>query len=1741
MTKSNKKSLIFKILIAVLFFTCFVQNSFSRDVTELEVEKKDSWQENFDISGKKGKYNVLVTATDLGGNKTIEGPFNIFVDPNSDLPVCQITNPSDMMRVPGNLNVVGTCVDDDAVDYVELILDGDVNNPVRASGKEFWSYFINTESLNEGIHTIDVYGVDINGVKGNSVSMKWCLDRQQPVIEVTNVGIGTIVSGNVAFEGIVSDGNGIKSMAYSLDSGINFIDVDVSNNKKTNSSDFKFSIDTRKLQDGPAVIWFKATDLQGSVGYYSFLCFIDNTNPEVNIVSPAEKQVENGVFTVVGSAKDAIGIKSLSWEFNGKSGNFEIIPGNHYWAKEFTEKELLKSGKITITAVDTAGNVTTKQREIIINPELDKPIVDIQWPQNGAKVKDDEFYIRGIAKDDDGIANVAIYIDGNKVRTIDTQGVFVYTIEEAKFKTNGNHLISVVATDKYGVVGEPTQINYISNGKKPTFSIPMLLGGSDSGEAVFGKVLNPEGGSVLKIDSESVAGIKSASYTIEWGSDRLGLVSENKVEEKVISIKEPLNKIPFSIPVETLPWGFVKIKFKVVDVYDRESVFSTGYFVKNLTKVFEQSSEELIEEIADDKASVKILNVANEDYQRGKEIYIPSNNRSENAIWNKGKNLDEQIPNIGANFEIISELKDLILSYKIHSGADSSGKVEREGKMEISRPSKESGNGKAYLSLNGLSHGLKTIEVIATAKDYSNKFYMQVGVVRSLSNEFINDNKIGQWVLFEENEYDSKLRGFILGDKKMMCGYANLSGELSARLTSPMPGIELQVEGNIIKLIAEDEKIYRNVSVRVTNENGERVDFSPITIYCDTKGPEINIQRPTEYEWVKTRLTIQGSVTDKVGVANAEYSLDGGHNWKSFGIGNGRLTMQLWADETFVNREDGLLELNIRATDIVGNVSYYDAVLQKDTTPPEVTVVVPCVEEIINGKNQVAFIVKDNGCVNDVSYVNTRTGERTKIQEGSMFVTFVGTPEMPISNNMRFDFTDKAGNVTTKRAWEFVVDNKSDLPIATVQLPTDNEVITKDFVVSGVVLDDDGPSKVFYKIDNGRYNEIQGEGYSFKVDIPLSAMTDNEHTVTVYAIDTNGVKGPEFVRKFRVSLAEPVGQMVEPKIEETQSGLTTLKGTAFDKNGISKVEVSLDNGNSYNLAAGKENWAYTFDTRVLPDGTHVVFLRTTDGYGIESIYSSLINIDNTKPELSLELPLDDSQTTGPIFFSGFTIDNIGLTDLYISVTSLDGKHVPSRLSNTNLTPDKIITTSVDISSLENGRYNVQLTGKDAAGNESSVSRNITLNKRTGEADVNIYYPLNGERKSGQFNIYGEVQTTRKVNSVSLIVNNTVIETVELSKTGFFKFTMTPEVMQKGTHKYKVRASLEGGVDVESILQSVEYEPYGPWITIDNFTYGDFAVERPYIKGVAGYSVSQEEIDAAKAKGASKEEKEALELKSLNYIEISFDNGKTFTNISDSKNWKYRVENEDMPEGYHFMLVRAIMKNGEVAINRCIIQIDKTAPFVKMIAPSIGGKYNQELEFSGLASDSVGLNSVTLALRKGDKAGYEVPAFIQGLYFDASVWGATLFSVGAGLSFFDDNVKLQIQYGQFSQAQREIFSKTNLRYGGNVFGMKLLANIAYIPFRSFLGPDWDWLSMGIALGANFSFYSETASGKPQMLSALLAQIEFPRVTIKKAKCFRTFSLYTEFQLWFIPTDVSVVTGDVKNMIFQFSEGIRINIF
>lgn len=210
-----KKVFFLMILTALLTIGLFAHGK--GDIEEISVDNMNSWQEEYDLDSKKpGKYNILITARDLGGNTHVEGPHNIYLDPKSDMPICGITNPYPNMRVVSNLNIVGTCVDDDGVSKVELILDEgtEIEQTVVAEGREFWSYYLDTTNLEEGAHTIKVIGYDINEnpVVSKPVVVTWQLDRKKPVTEIQDKEMGLLVSGNVKFDGVVSDGNGIKEL-----------------------------------------------------------------------------------------------------------------------------------------------------------------------------------------------------------------------------------------------------------------------------------------------------------------------------------------------------------------------------------------------------------------------------------------------------------------------------------------------------------------------------------------------------------------------------------------------------------------------------------------------------------------------------------------------------------------------------------------------------------------------------------------------------------------------------------------------------------------------------------------------------------------------------------------------------------------------------------------------------------------------------------------------------------------------------------------------------------------------------------------------------------------------------------------------------------------------------------------------------------------------------------------------------------------------------------------------------------------------------------------------------------------------------------------------------------------------------------------------------------------------------------------------------------------------------------------
>lgn len=1968
----------------VAFFLC-ASLGFSHGKKDTEMRslgEKNSWQEDFDLTDKKeGKYNILITADDKGGNTQQEGAFNIFIDPESDLPVAGITNPLPNMRVPGNLNIVGSCVDDDAVASVEVILDGDKDNPIKTEGKEFWSYYLDTTQMTEGPHTVEVYGTDINGLVGHTVKVTWHLDRHQPETKVENYELGALVSGKIDLKGTVSDGNGIQKLEYSTDGGESYTEVKVTTDNKTGVCSFSAPIETTKFEDGPAVCWFRATDGQGSVGVYSFLYFIDNTKPDVAVVSPQDKEIQNGKFGVAGYAKDKVGIQKLSWQFAGETGDFELIPGNPYWFKEIdTTGKNDKSCEFTIIATDTAGNTVVVKKTILLNQELDKPVATITYPLSDTLFESSEksLSLRGFVTDDDALYAVEYSLDNDDAQTIECTGGFCVDIPLDSPLEAGKHTVKVTGVDVNGVRGNPAITTFMAKGTKPTFS---------QSEFDQGQEVHPEAGAVFSIDADSGIGIKAASYILESGNGK----NHTEID---ISPKSPVNKLPINIPLKDTPYGILKIIVNATDIYDRTStqtqvlniqdlsqgkmylpqlvfedslVDSTGLIVndgkhpvtgffyggkiksaeftiptdyadlqvvgdnfikiipparkiagvspitrikvttedrltyesKNLKFVCQTTSPKIeldnpatsgatlydasaaftvTGKVTDDvglskmqytiysalvnkggstlgtpkQTAVKYMDPSTgafkvefspDDFENGLHLveFCATNGCGKKAytgvvvtktasslggkpqiVWfdkgnvyagaflqgtlseagykeflrddfksgvnnlefsvaaggapvvskyaaKKASNIETYFTSVGekpymsgmpivvplgaggkdspvVNVQVLSDVPVTSVSYKLSGVEDQDavfgGQDEQEGKAVVKKISDL--EYEATFSLANLPARYTKIEIKADNGINSSSATGIVSVIRQKDPKEIDNSKAIYWTPLADIQLEQNM--YVMENNAILTAYANVPVPVKAEVTSSKSGLKATLKGNVVEISATEDGYYTGVVLHVTDMHGAEHTTAPISLMVDSSVPQITLKEPSVGLFVQDRVRISGVATDGNGIQTVDCSIDDGSTWLSCVVNPSDNTFT--STLSFADREDGLVGIDVRAKDKAGRITMARTCVVKDATPPEIQLITPMADDIVNGENRLSFIVKDNGKLVKAQYVSptaprdaTSGTGRIPLELAPMISTLVGTKEQPIHDAMGFEFTDAAGNVASMREWQFVIDAESDLPISEIHLPLDNAVITKDFEISGVIYDDDGPCKIYYKIDDAPFTALEGEDTSFSVQIPLLSMTDNEHSITVYAEDIHGVKGPETVRPFRVSLEEPKGAVLTPEINKTVKETVTITGAASDKNGIQKVQVSLDNGNTYNDAIGTTEWSYTVDTRVIQDGTHVVFVKIFDGYDIEGICSSLVNIDNTPPRIALDLPLDGSSTTGAVFFSGETTDNIALTDLAININNISGGRVSDRLSRTQLTPDKIITQVIDLSSLDNGFYNIELTGKDAAGNATRVSRNIELNKQKPVAKVDLLYPLNGEHLQGQFNIYGTAISDSTIDHLDLYLDGKVTAQTTLSSSGYFMFTLNPELIQEGEHEIQVRSETVEGKTVLSNKQYLSYSPVGAWVTIDNFTYGDFAIDRPYIRGQAGYALNEQAVLEAKAKGASDEVKQALKDMNVAKIEISFNNGKTFKQVSKREKWRYRVENEDIEEGYHFLLLRATMKNGETAITRTIVQVDKTKPTIRLISPGEGGRYNQNLEFSGLTRDDIELKDVKLYLRKGDKAAYEVPGFIQGLYFDWHFWGATLFDFGMGLTFFDDNVKVQVQWGQFTQSQRDMFTDTELRYGGdNVWGMKILANVGYIPLRYYLGPDWDWLSATFAIGANFTRFNETASGKAQILSALLGQIEFPRVTMKKRKFMRTFSVYTEFQLWFIPTDVSD-NDDVKNLVFRPSVGFRLNLF
>jgi len=1673
-----KRNLFIVILLVV--FSASVWAAGGRDANESHTaEDQSGFTKNIDVNDKKpGKYNYYLEAKDRAGNATRSGPDNIYIDPESDLPRTTIINPLPFMRVQGNMNIVGIAFDDDGVQRVEIAIHR------------------GTDGKGEELLRVTVEGTDY-----------WSY-----FLDTTNGEIWT--DGNYTVSAWATDINGLSGISDS----------------------------------------FKPKQHKVSRVYWR----LDRKKPETIVTSHDVGALVSGAIKMRGTVTDGNGVAALNYSTDE---GVKYLPvkiatdkknGNNTWEINLNTKQFADGPNVIwFQAIDGNGSIGTAAHLLFVNNT--GPEVKIVYPEPNATVNG-IFSIAGYAKHPVGLSSVSwkagtaggefellagnhwwsadIDLRNSKLSTIDVEIKATdvsgnVTIEKQRYKVNPIADLPVVT------ITEPAIGNY----DNPLGIIVRGNAADDDGIASLFWSLN--GGAATEIAATTgyyqflIPTPPEGTHSIDvWAKDVHGVIG-NKVQLKGIVISGG------SIQPGIASFTSVEGRNNVV------APFYTGMSIKITPRMTAQLAFKATS--APVSATVAF----------GNESPSPVRLTAARDVYT-------------ATVPVPENIADGLLEIKL-AGTDRNGKEWAYSE---------------FVFVNSLL--LAASQALGFSDEYAApaaNFRAQDHRLTWVRQTALSDGRI----LLKEGEK-------LLGLSTIPVRSATISGA-----GSNLVSVETDQYGRVI-LTAVEEGEAGPLTIRLDVDGVNSYTSSSFRIAADFSGPRVTIQNITSGSFVRDSIPVTFNISSRNRVSAVEYSLDMGLTWQNV-VTSAELAAMTVPTNSNVSRTlnlnaalDGTINILLRGTSNTGLTSIANFTVLKDTTAPGATVIMPIAEAKVNGTIRMAFLVEEMGALSSISYSRGTGAQRQVFNDTQwekdyaprFFEVLMDAVEMPLDQNMRFTFTDKAGNSSQVTAWNFEIDREMDIPVVHIILPLDNEVVTTDFVISGVMFDDDAIKQIYWRIDNGPTLTLQAEN-GFSIPVALNTLTDNEHSISIIAEDIYGVRSQAITRNFRVSLSEPAGTIIYPTYATVLRGEVEVRGNASDKNGIQEVKISVDNGNTFNnvrgnfgTAAETVNWTYQFNTSILKDGPHVIFIRVIDRYGIPATYANMINVDNTAPDVTLDSPGDGSVTAGQISVMGRVMDP-NLRDIAIELRSLEGINIPANFQRRVLELNTMIRENIDISSLADGQYNIAVIAYDKAGNMTRTSRNVQMARQSYRPTVEILYPLENEETSGEFFLYGVTAGAVPAGNATIRINGKDTETIEIDKSGYFSFKLNKEVLNAGNNAIIVHSNFGGPTLTQSRPFNLVYKDGGPWVTIDSFEFADFAYERPYLFGRTGYSLSEEDKALLAERSTDKDIRAKIQAKTPNFTEISFDNGRTFILADKGKgrnqDYRYRLETGDMSEGYHYIVVRTTMKNGEYAVTRMLLQVDKTAPVIRLISPEMGYRYNQEIAYSASATDDNDLVSLTYHLRKGDKSAYEVPGFLQGLYFEGIIppflrqiavennfqkyvpeffaGGATYTDFGLGLSFFEDNVKIQVQYGFLTQELYESLggdSTKPVRYGGHVLGVKLLASVYRLPFGSFAGPDWEWLSATFALGANFSYFNfpnennpkfpdkkYTQSGEPTWMSALLLQIEFPRVTLPKRNYLRTFSLFWEGQLWFVPTDVETAKSGASTVIPHLVVGARLYIF
>lgn len=459
---------------------------------------------------------------------------------------------------------------------------------------------------------------------------------------------------------------------------------------------------------------------------------------------------------------------------------------------------------------------------------------------------------------------------------------------------------------------------------------------------------------------------------------------------------------------------------------------------------------------------------------------------------------------------------------------------------------------------------------------------------------------------------------------------------------------------------------------------------------------------------------------------------------------------------------DGLLTINVNASDAAGNSAPLTSSAQVDTTLPALSLLPLTADGKLN-----ALELGQDQVLNGISSVAERGQPVTVTLNGNTYTTTVGTDgkwKLPLpatdlsqlsqgSYPLTVTLTDAAGNTQTVTQ---NIDVKTAQPVLAVQALTDgNDLdaaeIRVDQILQGTVTNAEPGSVIVVTLGAGSYQGTVDAGGSWRVTLPaveLQKLPDGSNTLNVSVTDGYG-QTTSVDQSFTVdTTVDAVAISIIASDDylnfvEASSDLV-INGNSAGLPVGTVVSVSLNSQDYVGAIAANGAWQVTVDSAdllALADGTAVVTATATGPNGVVIDSHTFTVIINDLPQAVVNTPFVDGVVN--LTESGrdqFVTGNTGVAGAgQTVVATLNGQEYIGTVAADGSW--SVVLPAGALTTLPDGGASFDVTVADAAGNNASQTIPFTVDKVPPEVTVQ---PINGTDTLNAT----EVQSNQTINVTS---------------------------------------------------------------------------------------------------------------------------------------------------------------------------------------------------------------------------------------------------------------------------------------------------------------------------------------------------------------------------------------------------------